>query len=73
MIDARPTAIPKKISMGGIGGVNYSLRFPDPILTEGPGRTKPIRPPLPCPGNLVVRGGSDGTRTRDLRRDRPAF
>ena len=23
--------------------------------------------------NLLVNGGADGTRTRDLRRDRPAF
>jgi hypothetical protein len=26
-----------------------------------------------CPAKLLISGGSDGTRTRDLRRDRPTL
>ena len=31
------------------------------------------RPPGTLPATFVLNGGADGTRTRDLRRDRPAF
>ena len=31
------------------------------------------RPPATLPVTFVLSGGADGTRTRDLRRDRPAF
>jgi hypothetical protein len=38
-------------------------------LSEGPGTRSGLR----SPRNGLKRDGSDGTRTRDLRRDRPAF
>ena len=63
------------------GFVPQTARRPAPTSTPRPAsdeRRLPWHGLLPCPGEVLIElgdknGGVDETRTRDLRRDRPAF
>ena len=53
--------------------LNYRSVLQTSLFSLQPDGWRENKAPSFSAGGLVENGGADGTRTRDLRRDRPAF